>query len=369
MQAVILSGGEGTRLRPLTSTMPKPSVPLVNRPMISYMVDWLAAHGVRDIVMSVGFLANGLRAALDEAGHTGVAIRYVEESKPLGTAGAVKYAQRLLDERFLVLNGDVLTAFDISAEIAQHAATGARATLALVPVDDPTAYGLVMTGEDNRIEAFLEKPAAEDVPPNPRINAGAYVLERDVLEMIEPDVNRSFEHDVFPHLDGDEIYAFDADGYWLDLGTPERYLTATRDLLDGRLDSWLSERLVTSGEVIDAGVDVGSCKIDPPVVIADGCVIGAQSRIGAHSVLGHGCTLGENCELNRAVLQRGCTLGDGVAVTNAIIGPGVQIGTGATIASGSVLGEGATVQPGAHVPADSRVEAGVEFAADNGVKV
>ncbi|MBI4898652.1 MAG: NDP-sugar synthase [Actinobacteria bacterium] len=367
MQAVILSGGEGTRLRPLTSTMPKPSVPLVNRPMISYMVDWLAGHGVRDIVMSIGFLANGLRAALDEGGHAGVTIRYVEEAKPLGTAGAVKHAEQFLDERFLVLNGDVLTGVDITAEIAQHEATGARATLALVPVDDPTAYGLVLTGENNRIEAFLEKPAAEDVPPNPRINAGAYVLERDVLEMIEPDENRSFEHDVFPHLSSDEIYAYDASGYWLDLGTPERYMTATRDLLDGRLESWLTERLVTTGRVIDTGVDVSGCKIESPVVIADGCALGDRSRIGVYSVLGHGCEIGENCELERAVLQRGCSLGDGVTVTNAIIGPGAQIGAGAVIASGSVIGEGATVAADACVPADCRIEAGAEFTHADGV--
>ncbi|MBK5230758.1 MAG: NDP-sugar synthase [Thermoleophilia bacterium] len=368
MQAVILSGGEGTRLRPLTSTMPKPSVPLVNRPMISYMIDWLAGHGVRDIVMSVGFLADGLRAALDDTGHAGVMIRYVEESQPLGTAGAVKHAEQFLDQRFLVLNGDVLTAFDISAEIEQHAATGARATLALVPVDDPTAYGLVLTGEDNRIETFLEKPSAEDVPPDPRINAGAYVLERDVLDMIEPEVNCSFEHDVFPHLASDEIYAYNADGYWLDLGTPERYLTATRDLLDRRLDSWVAERLVTGGVVIEPGVNIAASRLDPPVVIGDSCAIGSGSHIGIYSVLGHGCILGANCKLDRAVLQRGCTLGAGVSVTNSIVGPGVLIGEGAVIGTGSVIGEGASVPPGAHVPPGGRIEAGAEFTADQSAK-
>lgn len=363
MQAVILSGGEGTRLRPLTSTMPKPSVPLVNRPMISYMVDWLAGHGVRDIVMSVGFMADGLRAALDDAGHAGVTIRYVEEPKPLGTAGAVKHAEPLLDERFLVLNGDVLTAFDISEQIARHESTGARATLALVPVDDPSAYGLVLTDADNRIEAFLEKPSPEQVPDNPRINAGAYVLQRDVLAMIEPGQNRSFEHDVFPHLPSDEIYAFDADGYWLDLGTPERYLTATRDLLDNKLDSWLSERLMSGGQIVAPGVDVSAARLTAPVVIDDGCVIGSGSRIGAYTVLGHGCRLGEGCELERAVLQRGCVVGDRAVVTDAILGPGVQVGADAEIAAGSVIGEGATVQPGARVPTGSRIDAGAEFAA------
>lgn len=363
MQAVILSGGQGTRLRPLTSTMPKPSVPLVNRPMISYMVDWLHGYGVRDIVMSVGFLADGLRAALDDAGHDGVEIRYVEEHEPLGTAGAVKHAQQFLDERFLVLNGDVLTAFDIAAEIDQHDRTGARATLALVPVDDPTAYGLVLTDEQSRITDFLEKPAAADVPDNPRINAGAYVLQRDVLDMIEPGVNASFEHDVFPHLPTEEIYAFDAEGYWLDLGTPERYMDATRDLLDRKLDSWLAERLMAGGLAIQPGVDTAGCQIEPPTVIAEGCELGDGSRIAAYTVLSHGCHIGENCELDRAVLQRGCTLGDGVRVTNAILGPGVQIGAGATVCTGSVIGEGAVIEPGATIGAGSRVEAGATAAA------
>lgn len=364
MQAVILSGGQGTRLRPLTTTMPKPSVPLANRPMLSYMVDWLHGHGVTDIVMSVGFLADGLRAALDEAGHDGVEIRYVQEQQPLGTAGAVKFAERFLDERFLVLNGDVLTAFDITAEIKQHERTGARATLALVPVDDPTAYGLVLTDDQSRITAFLEKPDAADVPPNPRINAGAYVLERSVLDMLEPGVNASFEHDVFPHLPTTEIYAYEADGYWLDLGTPERYMVATRDLLDGKVSSWLSDSLAAgTGAVIDPAVDVSGCVVQPPVLIGEGCELGAGTRIVRHSTLGAGCAVGENCSLDAAVLHRGCVLGDGVTVNNAIIGPSVRIGEGSTIGAGSVIGEGAIIEPGATIAADSRIEAGATAAA------
>lgn len=363
MQAVILSGGQGTRLRPLTATMPKPAVPLVNRPMISYMVDWLAGHSVRDVVISVGFLADGLRAALDEAGHAGVTIRYVQEAVPLGTAGAVKHAESFLDERFLVLNGDVLTAFDISAEIAQHEKTGARATLALVPVDDPTAYGLVLTGEGNRIEAFLEKPDAADVPANPRINAGAYVLERDVMDMVPAGKKSSFEHDVFPFLSREEIYAFDADGYWLDLGTPERYLTATRDLLDRKLDSWLAERLMSGGRAIEPGVNTGGARIEPPVVVADACEIGKGTRLGPYTVFSHGVITGSGCDFDGAILQRGCTLGDSVKIGNAIVGPGVEIGDGAEIGDGSVIGEGARIAAGARVPANSRIDAGVDLPA------
>ncbi|MFY9264065.1 MAG: NDP-sugar synthase [Solirubrobacterales bacterium] len=358
MQAVILSGGQGSRLRPLTETMPKPSLPLVNRPMISYMVDWLGEHGVTDIVMSVGFLADGLRAALDAAGHDGVEIRYVEEDRPLGTAGAVKFAERYLDEQFLVLNGDVLTQFDISAEIAQHRAGGARATLALVPVDDPTAYGLVLTGENNAIEAFLEKPDAADVPPDPRINAGVYVLQREVLEMVPAGENRSFEHDVFPHLVDNGIHAFDADGYWLDLGTPERYLQATRDLLDRNLDSWVSRILSADGLAIDAGARTDGAQLQAPLLIAEGVNVGSGTRLGAYTVLGADCVIGEGCSLEGAVLQRDCTVGDNVSISETIVGPGVVIGTGASIAAGTVIGEGARIDPGASIAADSRVAAG-----------
>lgn len=361
MQAVILSGGEGTRLRPLTATVPKPAVHMVNRPMISYMIDWLSHHGVRDVVMSVGFLSYGLRMALDQAGHEAIEIRYVEESKPLGTAGAVKHAEQLLDDRFLVLNGDVLTEFDITAEIAQHEQTGAKATLALVPVEDPTAYGLVLTDEDNMIEAFLEKPDTAQVPPNPRINAGAYVLEKEVLDLIPPDENRSFEHDVFPILVGDGLYAYDADAYWLDLGTPERYLEATRDLLDGKLESWVHERMVAGGRAVEAGVSTGEAQLEPPVVVDDGCTIGPDTRVGPYSVLGHGCVVGGNCVIDNAVLQRGVTVGRGVTIEHSIIGPGVLVEDGVRILNGSVIGEGAKIGAGNVIDSGSRIDAGIDL--------
>ena len=190
------------------------------------------------------------------------------------------------------------------------------------------------------------------------------MLQRDVLEMIEPGgSNASIEHDVFPQLPTAEIYAYDADGYWLDLGTPERYMDATRDLLDRKLDSWLGERLVAGGLAIEPGVDTSGCQIEPPAVIAEGCELGAGTRIGMHTVLGHGCEIGENCELDRAVLQRGCRLGEGVSVTNAILGPGVQLGAGATVCTGSVIGEGAVIEAGVTIGAGSRVEAGATAAA------
>src|SRR5215210_4126093 len=175
MQAVILVGGEGTRLRPLTSTVPKPIVPLVDRPFIAYMLEWLKRHGVDDVIMSCGFLATAVRNVLGDGSAYGIRLRFVEEPEPRGTAGALKYAEDLLEERFLMHNGDVLTDIDLTAQIAQHEETGAVGTLALVPVEDPTAYGLVRLHDDGAVKEFVEKPAADEIDTN-LISAGAYVL-------------------------------------------------------------------------------------------------------------------------------------------------------------------------------------------------
>ncbi|MCW3030974.1 MAG: Nucleotidyl transferase, partial [Solirubrobacterales bacterium] len=217
MQAVILVGGEGTRLRPLTSTVPKPVVPLVDRPFISFMLDWLVRHGIDDGIMSCGFLASGVRNVLGDGAGLGIRLRFVEEPDPRGTAGALKYAEPMLDERFLMLNGDVLTDLDLTAQIAQHEQTGAKATLALVPVADPSAYGLVHLKEDRSVRDFVEKPSPDAIDTN-LISAGAYVLERDVLELVPPDRNVSIEREVWPRLIGDGLYGFPSESYWLDIG-------------------------------------------------------------------------------------------------------------------------------------------------------
>src|SRR3954451_17060913 len=183
MQAVILVGGEGTRLRPLTSTVPKPVVPLVDRPFIVYMLEWLRGHGVDDVILSCGFLATSVRNVLGDGSAFGLRLWFVEEPEPRGTAGALKYAEDLLEERFLMLNGDVLTDIDLTAQIAQHESSGATGTLALVPVPDPSAYDLVRLNEDASVREFLEKPPPDQIDTN-LISAGAYVLERSVLDLV-----------------------------------------------------------------------------------------------------------------------------------------------------------------------------------------
>src|SRR5882757_8152839 len=193
MQAVILVGGEGTRLRPLTSTVPKPVVPLVDRPMMVYMLEWLNGHGIDDVIMSCGFKATKVRDVLGDGSDLGIGLRFVEEPDPRGTAGALKFAEEFLDERFLMLNGDVLTDLDLSAQMAQHEQTGATGTLALVPVPDPSSYGLVSLRDDHSVEAFLEKPSPDEPIATNLISAGAYVLQRSILDMIAPDEKVSIE--------------------------------------------------------------------------------------------------------------------------------------------------------------------------------
>jgi mannose-1-phosphate guanylyltransferase len=333
MQAVILVGGEGTRLRPLTSTVPKPVVPLVDRPFIAYMLEWLTRHGVDDVIMSCGFLATSVRNVLGDGSAYGVRLRFVEEPEPRGTAGALKYAEEFLAERFLMLNGDVLSDMDLSAQIAQHEATGARATLALVPVADPSAYGLVRTDEHHAVLGFLEKPSADQIDTN-LISAGAYVLERSVLELIEPDRNVSIEREVWPRLVGHGLYAYDHDAYWLDIGTPETYLKASSDILEGFVSTAAVQR-IGPGSRIAADAHVGST-----VVLGDGVTVGAGSRV-ERSVVLQGSVIGEHCELEDCIVAAGARIGDRTTISD-----GAVLGEGVTVGSDNVLSHGIRVFPG-----------------------
>src|SRR5947208_2610146 len=267
MQAVILVGGQGTRLRPLTSTVPKPVVTLVDRPFIAFMLAWLREHGIDDVIVSCGFLADNVRDVIGDGSGLGVRVRYVEEPEPRGTAGALKMCEPLLDERFLMLNGDVLTDLDLTAQLAQHEATGARATLALVPVPDPSAYGLVHLNEDRSVRDFVEKPSPDAIDTK-LISAGAYVLQRDVLELVPADRNVSIEREVWPLLIGRGLYGFPSESYWMDIGSPERYLQATFDLIEGNVSSALCERLAGDWLAVDPAAEVRGRGVPPRVLAA-----------------------------------------------------------------------------------------------------
>jgi mannose-1-phosphate guanylyltransferase len=359
VQAVILVGGEGTRLRPLTSTVPKPVVPLVDRPFIVYMLEWLRGHGVEDVILSCGFLATSVRNVLGDGSHLGLRIRFVEEPEPRGTAGALKYAEELLEDRFLMLNGDVLTDIDLTAQIAQHEQTGATGTLALVPVADPSAYGLVRLEEDRAVREFVEKPPADQIDTN-LISAGAYVLERSILDLIAPDKPVSIEREVWPRLVGAGLYGFPADAYWLDIGTPERYLQGTFDILEGNVATAVAERLGDGYLSVSPHAEIIG-RVVPPAVVERGVRVAEGAHVGSLVVLADGVSVGAGSVVERSVVLQGAQIGAECVLRDCIVGPGVVIGDRSQITGGAVLGEGVTIGAENVVTRGARVFPGVEL--------
>lgn len=357
MQAVILVGGEGTRLRPLTSTVPKPVVPLVDRPFISYMLEWLRAHGIDDVIMSCGFLATSVRNVLGDGSAYGIRLRFVEEPDPRGTAGALKFAESLLDERFLMLNGDVLTDIDLTEQIAQHERTGARATLALVPVEDPSAYGLVRLDEERAVRDFIEKPSSDRIDTN-LISAGAYVLEREILKLVPAGRNVSIEREVWPRLIGEGLYGYPSESYWLDIGTPARYLQGTFDILEGNVQTAVHERLGDSYMSVSADARMSGRAI-PPAVIEAGATVAEGAHVGSLVVLGHDVKIGAGSAVERAVILNGSEIGENCTLRDCIVAAGCRVGAGTHIQEGSVLGEGVTVGADNTIAGGARIFPGV----------
>lgn len=355
---MILVGGQGTRLRPLTSNIPKPVVQLVDRPFITYMLEWLRRHDVADVIMSCGFLADSVRDVLGDGSGLGISLRFVQEPEPRGTAGALKLAEPMLDERFLVLNGDVLTDIDLTAQIAQHESSGARATLALVPVPDPSAYGLVTLHEDRSVKDFVEKPSGE-VESN-LISAGAYVLQRDVLDLVPPDRNVSIEREVWPALVGDGLYGFPSDSYWLDIGTPARYLQGTFDIIEGNVATAVAERLGDGWLAIDGQADVQGRAI-PPALVERGASVAPGAHVGSLVVLGEDVKVGAGATVERAVILRGSEIGPGCHLRDCIVAPGCHIGAGTSVTGGAVIGEGARIGADNAIGRGARIFPGVQL--------
>jgi mannose-1-phosphate guanylyltransferase len=335
MQAVILAGGSGTRLRPLTARVAKPVVTLVDRPFIVYMLDWLRRHGISDVILCCGFQAEGVREVLGDGSAYGVTLRYVAEAEPLGTGGPLALASELLEERFVVCNGDILTDIDLSAQLAAHERSDAVATLALVEVEDASAYGMVHIGAAGEVIEFVEKPSE---PVGGLISAGAYVLERSVLELIAPGRQVSIEREVWPALVGAGLYGHRAEGYWLDIGTPERYLQGSFDIVAGRLR-----------------VD----RLDPrdSAAIGADCEIATDATIGPEVVLGDGVRVGSGASIERSVVLAGARIGAGSVLRDTIVAQRARIGSNVSLEDG-VVGEDAEIAAGSLVAAGARVDAG-----------
>ncbi len=328
MIAVVLVGGFGTRLRPLTLHTPKQMLPIVDRPMIEWVVAALADHGIDKAVLSLGYRPDAFRAAYPDGACAGVALHYAVEPEPLDTAGAIRFAalDAGIDERFVVCNGDILTDVDITRLLAFHDRAGAAATIALHRVDDPSRYGVVPTDADGRVDAFVEKPPPGEAPTD-RINAGTYVLEPEVLDRIPGDRKVSIERETFPALVADqELYALDDGGvYWVDAGTPQAYLAAQLDVLDG-------------------------CRHTKVDGVAASASIAATAAV-ERSVVRPGAVVHDDAVLHDAVVLDGAVIGAGARVEYAIIGPGATVGAGAVVDGLSVLGEGVDVAPGTTVHA------------------
>jgi len=360
MQAVILVGGEGTRLRPLTSTIPKPVVALVDRPMMAYMLQWLHGHGVDDVIMSCGFKATKVRDVLGDGSDYGIRLRFVEEPDPRGTAGALKFAEEFLEDRFLMLNGDVLTDLDLSAQLAQHERTGATGTLALVPVPDPSSYGLVRLHEGGAVEEFLEKPSPDTVLDTNLISAGAYVLERSVLDLIAPDRNVSIEREIWPALVDQGLYGYvDEDAYWIDVGTPERYLQATFDILEGNVSTDVVAKLGESYLSIDPSAQVSGRAV-PPAIVGAGCAISEGAHVGSLAVLGADVAVGAGSIVERAVVLDGARVGEECILRDCIVGPGARIGDRSQVIGGAIVGEGVMIGADNVVARGARLFPGME---------
>jgi mannose-1-phosphate guanylyltransferase len=337
MQAVILAGGEGTRLRPLTTLVAKPVVTLVDRPFIVYMLQWLRRHGADDVILCCGFGADGVRAVLGDGSRYGVRLRYVEESVRLGTAGPLLLAQDLLEERFLVCNGDILTDIDLSAQLRAHAETGARATLALVEVEDPSAYGLVRCDPHGAVLEFIEKPTGA-ISAAPLISAGAYVLERSVLELIEPGRAVSIEREVWPKLVGHGLYCHRATGYWLDIGTPARYLQGSFDIITGAVT-------VEHSPEWDGA-------------IGEECEIAPDAELGELVVLGERVHVGARASIERSVVLADACIGDGCVLRESIVAERAKIGAYAELEEDVVIGADAQIAAHSRVAAGTRVGPG-----------
>src|SRR5262245_46749061 len=345
MKAILLAGGKGTRLRPLTIHTPKPIVPIFERPFLHYQLDLLKqVPEIDEVILSLNYQPRRIEEIFGDGSARGLSLRYVVEPAPLGTAGAVRYAGESLHESVVVFNGDVLTEIDLAAVIRLHRERQAKATIVLTPVENPSAYGLVETDPQGNVLRFLEKPRPDQITCN-TINAGIYVLEPDTFDRIPKDMPWSIERSYFPSLieRRETFVAYVYNGYWIDIGTPEKYTQVHRDIMDGRYQmapfrgaagqSWVSpEARVEEGAILE-----GPCFID------DGAVVKAGARVGPYSVVGRQCHIEEHAAVERSIVWANTRVSQEAVVRCSILGRHCHIGRNAIIDAGAVLGDKSSV--------------------------
>jgi NDP-sugar pyrophosphorylase family protein len=350
VKAIVLVGGEGTRLRPLTYTTPKPLLPIANQPFLERQLEWLARHGVDEVVLSLGYLPDAFEAHFPEGRFGDLVLRYAVEDHPLGTAGAIRFAATGLDERLVVCNGDVLTTLDLGTLVAFHDERGAEATICLTKVADPSAFGVVPTRHDGEVVAFVEKPPKGKAPTN-WINAGTYVLEPSVLQRIPERLTVSIERETFPRMleEPSRMYAMASDAYWIDIGTPEKYLQAHADVLAGVLGGAPAPGARETAPGIwvqgDAHVDTDA-RLVAPVLLGDGARVDAGARVSG-SAVGAGASVAAGARLLRAVVHDHAVLEADAEVIDSVLGPGATLGTGAIASDHTIVGSDAVLDAGA----------------------
>lgn len=345
MKAILLAGGKGTRLRPLTLHTPKPIVPIFDRPFLSYQIGLLKqVPEIDEVILSLNYQPRRLEETFGDGSALGMKLRYVVEPSPLGTGGAIKYAARGIDDTVVVFNGDVMTAVDVAAVVAQHRARQAKATIVLTPVDNPTAYGLVETDAEGNVQRFLEKPKADEITCD-TINAGIYVLEPDTLERIPKDTVYSIERGYFPSLvaNRETFIAYVERGYWIDIGTPEKYRDVHRDIFSGRCP--LGPAGIASGQPVvapDAKVEAGAV-IEGPCFLDSGVVVKAGARIGPFTVLGKSVLVEEDARIDGAIVWPNARIGRDAVVGPALVGRSCYVGKNAEVGPQAILGDKTTL--------------------------
>lgn len=345
MKAVILVGGLGTRLRPLTCNRPKPMLPIVNEPFIEHMLRSLRDQGIDEAVLAVQYLADRFRDALGDGSRLGLRVRIEEEPEPRGTAGAVKHVAHTLDSTTFVFNGDVMTDLDLRAMLAFHRAKKSKLTIALTPVEDPTAFGLVETDDNKRVQRFLEKPRPEEITTN-LINAGTYIMEPEVMDYVPSEQFYMFEKGLFPDLlqRGEPVYGYPSDAYWTDIGKPQTYLDVHHDILRGKMHFQHPGKQIADGVWAEGEVTIApDAQLVGPVVLGPNVRVGAGARIVGPTVIGADCQIGPEALIEGAVLWDANTIGAGAMVRNCVLGRNNTIGERTKVEDGTVLGDNCTL--------------------------
>lgn len=344
MKAIILVGGEGTRLRPLTYTLAKPLLPVANQPHLERQIEWLARFGVTEAVLSMGYQPDAFREHFSDGTHAGVRISYAIEDEPLGTGGAIRFAAGGIDERVVVCNGDVLTDLDLDEMCEFHRARNALATISLAQVDDPSAFGVVPTNSDGSVQAFVEKPSRNEAPSD-WINAGTYVLEPEVISRIPETIPTSVERVVFPEMISEQLalFAFSYDGYWLDIGTPEQYLRANLDVLAGKVHGQSVAGDGNAGLWIQAQSVEQGAELVAPVLVGEGSTVATNARLD-NVAIGRNCVIEQGVTIRDSVVLDGARIARSATVSESIVGWNAQVGQKAAVQDQSVLGAGSVIE-------------------------